>query len=608
MPTQVMVSYAADPSAVYLRLTDQYELVQRMEEELNKSVVSPATPAGFRGLETGQLCAALFEGRWYRGDVRTVEDSHYVIHFIDWGNSERVPPTGVTQLPASLQDVPPQAVLAVLPWRPAGPGGDWSDAQWEGLAALNGQPLTASVTGTEPSVRVALFNADGKSVLSVMADSVRTAGGPETQTQTQEWTVPPQVELEVDRKHVVVPCAMVHPQLVSAQVRDLALYRAYQAIVEQLQTAANAESPLSAVPPEGCPVLVNCPGPLGDGPAWRRAVVQGRHGDRAVVRLLDWGRLETAGLAQLRRLPPHLCETPSIGVQFGLFGVPESACPEDQLRFFREKLIGKEFLLERVESSDARTQARLHLLSDTNSFCFNDKMLGRVSDAARVARPAALSAVSAVSPPTVASPQKRCRLGSESNAGRPPLLSDLANPSLRPGDTHPFLLGQVLGPGRFLGGPLTDENTAAVDRLEEELREAMTGQTAPLPIRQPPQAGQLVAVRGVEDAGAAGWARGAVADPFGPQALVRLLDMGRQERVALDRLYQLPDQVSRLPPTSLLLAFRGSERWSAEQRQRAEEVLRGDGSGEEQVLDLTVVSVGSAGAAVLVTCPQLEVC
>ena len=50
----------------------------------------------------------------------------------------------------------------------------------------------------------------------------------------------PSPQLEVDRKHVVVPCAMVHPQLVSAQVRDLALYRAYQAIIEQLQTAANA--------------------------------------------------------------------------------------------------------------------------------------------------------------------------------------------------------------------------------------------------------------------------------------------------------------------------------------------------------------------------------
>ena len=53
------------------------------------------------------------------------------------------------------------------------------------------------------------------------------------------------------------------------------------------------------------------------------------------------------------------------------------------------------------------------------------------------------------------------------------------------------------------------------------------------------------------------WSRGAVVDPVGPQVLVRLLDVGRQERVPPERLRQMPPQVSRLAPGSLLLAFRG---------------------------------------------------
>ena len=58
-----MVCYAADPSAVNLRLLDQYELVRRMEEDLAR-LVTPA-PAGGLRLEVGQLCAALFEdGGW----------------------------------------------------------------------------------------------------------------------------------------------------------------------------------------------------------------------------------------------------------------------------------------------------------------------------------------------------------------------------------------------------------------------------------------------------------------------------------------------------------------------------------------------------------------
>ena len=59
-----MVCYAADPSAVHLRLSDQYELVREMEADLCRRVVPPAAPGGTRGLEVGQLCAALFEDNW----------------------------------------------------------------------------------------------------------------------------------------------------------------------------------------------------------------------------------------------------------------------------------------------------------------------------------------------------------------------------------------------------------------------------------------------------------------------------------------------------------------------------------------------------------------
>ena len=125
----------------------------------------------------------------YRGEVRVAADTHYVIYFIDWGNCEHVPPAAVAPLPAGLEQVPPQAVLAALPWRPAGAGGDWSGAQWEGLRALDGVALTASVVGTEPTVSVALFNLDGKSVLSVMGGGARTAADGE-----EEWIVPPLAE------------------------------------------------------------------------------------------------------------------------------------------------------------------------------------------------------------------------------------------------------------------------------------------------------------------------------------------------------------------------------------------------------------------------------
>ena len=95
-------------------------------------------------------------------------------------------------LPSRLDDIPPQAVLAALPWRPADPGGTWSLGQWHGLRALDGQPLTASVVGTEPTVRVALFNEDGKSVLSVMGEVGKAALKPR---EEMEVTLPPQAQV-----------------------------------------------------------------------------------------------------------------------------------------------------------------------------------------------------------------------------------------------------------------------------------------------------------------------------------------------------------------------------------------------------------------------------
>ena len=134
--------------------------------------------------------------RRYRGEVRSVSSDHYLVHFIDWGNSERVSPTAVAPLPSGLDAAPPQAVLAALPWRPAGADGAWSDAQWVGLRALDGVPLTASLVGTEPAVSVALFNADGKSMLSVMGDGART-GQPAVQADGEDgdMTLPPQPEV-----------------------------------------------------------------------------------------------------------------------------------------------------------------------------------------------------------------------------------------------------------------------------------------------------------------------------------------------------------------------------------------------------------------------------
>ena len=52
--------------------------------------------------------------------------------------------------------------------------------------------------------------------------------------------------------------------------------------------------------------------PAGGPQAWHRAAVQGRHGERAVVRLLDWGSLQTVEPSQLRQMPSHLAQVTAV--------------------------------------------------------------------------------------------------------------------------------------------------------------------------------------------------------------------------------------------------------------------------------------------------------
>ena len=46
--------------------------------------------------------------------------------------------------------------------------------------------------------------------------------------------------LESGRQHVVLPCAMEHPQSVSAQLQDTALYRPYLQMADRLKQVCAA--------------------------------------------------------------------------------------------------------------------------------------------------------------------------------------------------------------------------------------------------------------------------------------------------------------------------------------------------------------------------------
>ena len=84
-------------------------------------------------LAMGSLCVARFsaDGHWYRARVEQADTSDpicpvYDVHFVDYGNRERVKATAVQPIDAALSAVPPQAQEASLAFLKASPPAPWT--------------------------------------------------------------------------------------------------------------------------------------------------------------------------------------------------------------------------------------------------------------------------------------------------------------------------------------------------------------------------------------------------------------------------------------------------------------------------------------------------
>jgi len=108
-PIRVAVTHIVDGSNFYIQKLGETK-APMISEQLAAMSLSDQPPAGMP-LPKGSSCFAKFtvDDQWYRGYVTASSPKGCEVYFIDFGNSETLPPSRILPMDPSLLSIPPQA-------------------------------------------------------------------------------------------------------------------------------------------------------------------------------------------------------------------------------------------------------------------------------------------------------------------------------------------------------------------------------------------------------------------------------------------------------------------------------------------------------------------
>ncbi|XP_033209193.1 maternal protein tudor isoform X2 [Belonocnema kinseyi] len=194
------VTHCDSPAQFWLQRSEDTAVVLELQEELQNAVES--YPAVDTVLEEGTICAAIFDGFWYRAQIIDAGDDISTVRFIDYGN-----PDVITNKTGKIKEVPEELKarkayamkcrLNVVP----GDAEDWSEetcARFSNLVigAENLETVLISPGGT--TSRVDLF-VDGKSVCEILVEE-----GLAAKVEDEEDLVEEIIENELDPRSAFI--------------------------------------------------------------------------------------------------------------------------------------------------------------------------------------------------------------------------------------------------------------------------------------------------------------------------------------------------------------------------------------------------------------------
>ncbi|XP_049859923.1 tudor domain-containing 6-like isoform X2 [Schistocerca gregaria] len=344
--------YVVNPSEFCLQMTDDSKLNSMMEQIAVKYGDGGGTPLD--NIKEGITCAALYsmDGSWNRAVIEAVYTDTVLCRFVDYGNSDEIPHSGLKILEKEFEILPAQAIKCVMLC--AKPSGDsWSEEEiLRFKEATDGKEINTKFVKRKSDVYEVIlreaadssksinedFGADpselqkieaGASVSSGICDNVDSICATFGDKYQLQNTL-------VGTKHDVLVSWFVNPENFYCQL--ISLQTELKNMMESIQTDYRKKKRQKINIVADTPVIAR----FKSDKVLYRAIVKELKGNAVVIQYVDFGNCDIADASDIWPLEKKYLSYPVYALQCCLKGVkpPNSewkVSPLDVGKFFSEK-------------------------------------------------------------------------------------------------------------------------------------------------------------------------------------------------------------------------------------------------------------------------------
>lgn len=341
----VYVAYSTTPTSFWIQLTQDGPKLTEIQDILYEELHgSKAESHRIQGLPTvGEVYGVNHPEyqSWYRGQLKSLANNFAEVHFIDYGDTHRVPITDICRLPDRLKGVAPIAIESSLNL-------DLGEKEMPeeackyfnavcpdvvcqivlGSKLGNIQLIDEMKTSTENILEVVKGKIQSSRLRNVVENLVGILDPSSKALQSEDYqTIRSCSELLSDAdcfpgklisSNASAVC-LTSPSSVWLHLDSSAADEVTDSIQQYVNQPEFAKLPVLE-PMVGC----SCLALFSDDNSWYRAIVESVAQDSVVVNYVDYGNSSTVGRDQLRALPPSLVKQPTIALKCALDGVERS--------------------------------------------------------------------------------------------------------------------------------------------------------------------------------------------------------------------------------------------------------------------------------------------
>lgn len=551
---------------------DTAQNLKKLSEELN-AFYHLSQPTSYRP-QPNQFCAAHFTetGDWCRAFIKDIDSDNFVkVHYIDYGNAEKLPMSSIQPLMDNFTTSPSFALPCSLAniTQPESPG--WAD---EAIKLIKenvslSQRVSAKLVGKRRGILLVDFiiSQDPPLYLSQLLLNEGFA-----QTSTRGDRQDGDTRREIQREHSSSPLGGLESHVFEPAIQSVAVLDSFDAMLtnvaspdsifiqilspEKVQSLAQLSADLNAhyngtsYPPFHAQTNLMCAG-LFSGSDWCRAFIDSMTPDGLVhVHYLDYGNSEVLSLLQVRPLAKNFQLLPPMALKCSLSGIRpvQSSGWSDSAG---GALLSQVPLLSHIKVKVIRKESGSLVIDATSPDSPGQETLSQflISQGMAQWQDVPSSAREHVQPlgertysgkqadlPTQSSPGTVCTGSNRVYASAIPVVGVSQNTSFQ------VLISEVQRPDKFFFQVMNQENAQGLKALSEMLdTHCSTVDNSPYK----PVLGELCCVRFSQDGV---WYRAVVEQELSEsKMLVMFVDYGNQDSVAVNSIRRITTAFTQLP-------------------------------------------------------------